>query len=572
MGNEALRTGQEALARGAWDEAYASFRAALRGEETAEVLEGLGMAAWWLDDAALTFDARERAYRLYRQAGDYCGAARIAIYLGYDYYSFRGDYAIANGWFQRAHRLLEAVEMAPEQGLLAVYEGYLALMLHNDIPTARKLGAEAARIGRTLGILDLEMLALALEGLALVSSGEIVAGMRCLDESTTAAVSGEITDLDAQAQVCCYLIFACERVRDYDRAAQWCAYMEEITTRWKYPMMFSYCRMHYAGVLIWRGHWVQAEATLLAATKDLIATRPVEAAEGIVRLADLRRLQGRFDEAATLLNQAESHPFRMVGGHLSQIVRAALAIDQGDTAAAVAMAERFLRSTPAEDRTERPAALELLILAQIARGDRDQAKLALAELESIVTTVATEPLRAAVSFALGIIAAAGGEHETACHHFEDAIDLFRRCGAPFETARARFELARSLLALGQKQNAGLQAHKALETLRQLGAMPEAARVTALIGQIESVHYVPNGMTEAIDEKAIRYVGVDDLTPRELEVLHLIAAGRSNQEIAAELVLSVRTVERHISNIYQKLHISGPAARATATAYLLRLTG
>ena len=87
-----------------------------------------------------------------------------------------------------------------------------------------------------------------------------------------------MTDLDARVQVCCYLIYACERVRDHDRAAQWCAYMKDMTTRWKYPMMFSYCRMHYAGVLIWRGAWAEAEATLVAATNDLVATRPAEAA------------------------------------------------------------------------------------------------------------------------------------------------------------------------------------------------------------------------------------------------------------------------------------------------------
>ncbi len=557
--NEYLSAGQEALASGAWEEAYACFEAALRVEETPELLEGLGMATWWLDDATRTFPARERAFRLYRQQGEYRGAARVAIYLAYDFYSFRGDYAIANGWFQRAHRLLEEVDLGPEQGLLAIYEGYLALMLHNDIATARKLGAEAAVIGRTVEVLDIEMLALALEGLALVSAGEIVEGMRCLDESTTAAVSGEFSDFDAQAQVCCYLIYACEKVRDYDRAAQWCAYMEEITTRWKYPMMFSYCRMHYAGVLIWRGHWAEAEATLVAATNALIATRPVEAAEGIVRLADLRRLQGRFDEAATLLAQAESHPFRLVGWHLATIVRAALALDQADAAKAVSLAERFLRTISVEERTGRPAALELLVLAQTIRGDLAQAQIALEKLDSLVATVPTEPLRAAAKFAAGIVAAAEGEHTNASHHFEDAVSLFMRCGAPFETARTRFHLARSMLALGQNQRAGEQAHKALDALNQLGAVLEATRVEAFVRELDAISYPLNGKS----------LELADLTSRELEVLRLIAAGRSNQEIATQLVLSIRTVERHNSNIYQKLQINGPVARATATAYLIR---
>jgi DNA-binding NarL/FixJ family response regulator len=551
-----LNAGQEALARGAWEEARLAFEAALNQKETPEALEGLGMAAWWRDDATVTFDARERAYHLYRQHGDYQGAARVATYLAYDYYSFRGEYALATGWFQRAHRLLERFDLVPEQGLLAIYEGSFALMLRNDTATAHRLGAQAAMIGHTLGVVDLEMLGLALEGLARVSAGDIAEGMRCLDESTTAAVSGEMTDPDACASACCFLIYACERVRDYDRAAQWCIYVQELTRRWNYPLMFSLCRTHYAGILIWRGDWAEAEATLAAATNDLLATRPAEAAEGIVRLANLRRLQGRLGEAATLLAQAESHPYLTLGANLALLGRAALALDQGDPAAAVDMTERFLRGLPAENRTGRSAALELLVLAQIARGDRAQARLALAELEAIATTVATGPLRASVSFAAGLVAAAEGEYKTACRHFEDAVDLYKRSGAPFETAQARIGLARALLALGRIQAADQQARKAQEALQWLGAVPEADRAAALLRDIEAIPYKQIALTPRMA----------DLTPREIEVLRLIAAGKSNQEIAAILVLSVRTVERHISNIYAKIGASGAVARATATAY------
>lgn len=556
--NDPLHAGYAALARGAWKDAYANFAAALHQTEIPEALEGLGLAAWWLDDAAVTFHSRERAYHLYRQCGEYQGAARVASYLAYDYYSFRGEYAIANGWLQRAHRLLTGLDAVPEQGLLAIYEGYFALMLHNDTTTAQRLGTQAAALGRTLGVIDLEMLALALEGLAQVSAGNIAEGMRCLDESTMAAVSGEMTDPDASVTVCCYLIYACERVRDYDRAAQWCDYMKDVSLRWRYPMMFSYCRMHYAGVLIWRGDWAEAEATLLAATNDLIATRPAEAAEGIVRLADLRRRQGRFGEAATLFVQAESHPFRLTGDHLALLGRAALALDQGDAAAALHMVERFLRQIPAENRTERTAALELLVLAHVARGDQAHAQIALAELETLATTIATDALRAAANFMAGIIAAADGKHDTACHHFEDAVNLYKRSGASFETARARIELARALLALGRTEAAGQQARKAYDVLQGLGAAPEADRAASLLGDIEAVPPKQGNLISKLDW----------LTPREIDVLRLIVAGKSNQEIATVLVLSVRTIERHISNIYQKMGVSGKAARAAATAYAL----
>ena len=553
-----LSAGHEALARGAWGEARAYFEAALRSQESPEALEGLGMAAWWFDDASTIFDSRERAYHLYRQRGDGQSAARLAIYLAYDYYSFRGEYAIANGWFQRAHRLLEGLDLVPEHGLLAIYEGVLALELNYDTATALKLGAQAATAGRTLGGIDLEMFGLALEGLARVCAGDIVEGMRCLDESTTAAVSGEMTDPDACACACCFMIYACERVRDYDRAAQWCIYVQELAKRWNYSLMFSLCRTQYAGILIWRGNWAEAESTLVGATKNLVASRPAEAADGIVRLADLRRRQGRIGEAARLLVQAETHPFRTLGANLALLGRAALAFDQGDAATAANLAERFLRGLPGENRLRRSTALELLALAQIALGAVEQAAQTSTELQSIATAITTEPLRAAADYVEGAVAAARGDHETALRKYEDAVDLYMRNGAPFETAQARLGLARALLLLGRIPAARQQARKALEAMQELGAAREAERAAALLRDIETAPH----------EQIALAPGMADLTPREIEILRLIAAGKSNQEIAAVLVLSVRTVERHISNIYSKIGASGAVARATATAYAL----
>jgi ATP/maltotriose-dependent transcriptional regulator MalT len=347
-------------------------------------------------------------------------------------------------------------------------------------------------------------------------------------------------------------------VRDYDRAAQWCKYIQEFSKRWKYPLLFSLCRTHYAGVLMWRGEWAEAESLLLAATKDLIATRPAEAAEGIVRLADLRRRQARFDEAKELLDQAESQPFRMLGANLALLGRAAVALDQDDPEAAVAMAGRFLRRLSAEDRMERTTALELLALAQIELEAVEQAAQTSAELQSIATGVNTEPLLAAACFIEAAVAAAKGDHETARRKFEDAVELYKRNHASFETAQARLGLARALMLLGHIQAARHQAHKAHDALQELGAAWEADRAAALLRDIEATPY----------GQITRAPGVANLTPREIEILRLIAAGKSNQEIAAILVLSVRTVERHISNIYAKIGASGAVARATATAYAL----
>jgi DNA-binding NarL/FixJ family response regulator len=483
----------------------------------------------------------------------------MATYLAYDYYSFRGEYALANGWFQRAHRLLEGLDPTPEEALLAIYKGALVLFWHNDTSKAQTLGMKAVKLSRSLEVFDLEMMGLALEGLARVCAGDVVEGMLRLDEATAAAVSGEVTDPDACASICCYLIAACERVRDYDRAAQWCKYVEELARQLNYALMFSYCRTHYAGILLWHGDWTEAEVVLKTATDELLATRPAEAAEGVVRLADLRRWQGRFDEAATLLARAESPPLQITGANLALLGRAALALDLDDAATAADLCERFLRHLPPENSLDRSGALELLAMAQVGLGAVDLAAQTCAELRAIAEAIATEPLRAAAAFIEGAVAAAGGDHETARHHFEDAVDLYERNGALFKTARARIELARSLLALKRIPAAAQLARQAHDMLLRLGAMPEADRAAALLRNIEATP----------DKQLALLPSTIDLTPREIDILRLIAAGKSNREIAAILVLSVRTVERHISNIYAKIRVSGTVARATATSYALR---
>lgn len=413
------------------------------------------MAAWWLDDAATTFDARERAYRLYRERGDRVAAARLARWLAWDYNAFRGEPAVANGWLQRAHRLLDGIDAGAEHGWLALREGEIALLLGNDTGKARDLAAKATELGQSLGVIDLEMVGLALEGLAFVSEGRVEEGMRRLDEATAAAVADELDDLNAVGAACCYLIFACERVRDYDRAAQWCDRVKEFCRRWRIRPLFAVCRTHYAAVLVWRGAWSEAEAELVSATRELEATRPAMAVEGLVRLAELRRRQGRREEAAELFRRVELHP-------LAQLGQAALALDRGEATSAVELVDRYLRRLSPEDRTERVPALELVVRAEAARGRLDEARQALAELEAIAARVGTDPLRAAASLAAGVVAAAEGEDERARRSLEDACELFQRSGAPFEAATTWVELAGVLARLGRQEAANVQARRARE--------------------------------------------------------------------------------------------------------------
>ena len=548
---DVLQAGQVALMQGDWATARAAFEAALHQAETAEALEGLGLAAWWLEDATTASAARERAYQLYLAHDDRRGAARMALWQALDYLHYRHEVAVANGWLQRARQLLEGMAPTLEHGWLAIFAGHAALWFDHDPTTTRHLAAAAADLGRTLGVTDLEMLGVALEGLALVSTGQIAEGMRCLDAATTAVVAGEMTDLAAAGWTCCYLIYGCERARDYERAEQWCRMVQVWCQRWSARQLFAFCRTHYATVLIWQGAWSAAEAELLAVTHDRAAngSRVPEAA--LVRLAELRRLQGRWEETTALLDQVVFHP-------LAVLTRAALALDQGDAVTAADLVDRFLRRIPPANRAERAAGLELRVRIQLAVGDDAHAQTSLAELQAIATAVATEPLHAAACFAAGLVAAASGELSTAQQQLEDALDGYRQSGAGFEAACAQLELACVLHRRGRTTVAATEAHAAFDMLAHLGAKPAAERAAQLLHALDTATHTPTSTSPNL-------VG---LTPREVEVLCLIAAGKSNQEIADVLVLSVRTVERHISTIYQKIGASGKAARAMVTAYAL----
>jgi DNA-binding CsgD family transcriptional regulator len=543
-----LAAGGEALARGAWEEARDAFLRALSREETPEALEGLGSAAWWLDDAAATFESRERAYRLYADRGERQAAARLAIAIAEDCLDFRGETAVANGWRERARRHLSGLGDVPERGWLAIWEGQYAILANNDPAGACRRAQEALDVARSLSLLDLEMVALALEGLALVSAGRVAEGMPRLDEATAAAVGGEMRDFVAIGASCCYLIWACERVRDFDRAAQWCERVKEFCRRWRLRSLFAVCRAHYAAVLMWKGAWPEAEAELLAASEELTAVRPAMAGEAAVRLAQLRRRQGRRAEAEALLGEVEGHA-------LGLLVGAWLALDKGDAARAADLAERFLRGIAPEDRTDRLEGLEALTLALAALGRRREAREVVDTLKSLAEEIGTDSVRATARLAEGTLAAAQADLAGARRSLEDAVDLFRRGGAPFETARARLQLAASLLALGRRDEADREARLAREAFERLGAFDEKRRAAALLESWTS----PQPAAPAPADPG------GTLTAREVEVLRLVAQGLSNATIGEQLGVSEFTVKRHVANILTRLDLPSRAAAAAFAA-------
>jgi LuxR family maltose regulon positive regulatory protein len=517
-----LVAGWEQLRRGRWDDARASFAAA---GERAEALEGLSWAAWWRDDAEAVFAARRRAYALYRERDDRAGAARMATWLAADELDFHGAASVAGGWLARARRLLEGLPAGPEQGWLAFHEGYAA-RLAGDHAAARERAVAAAQAGRRLGIADLEMLGLALEGATLVTGAQVEDGMRRLGEATVAALEGEAELPISSAWTFCFLVSACIAVYDYDRAAEWCARIERFAERYGSRYMLGFCRAEYGEVHLAGGRWAQAEALLEAARDDLAHARPPFAAGPLAALAELRRRQGRRAEAARLLERAGPST-------AAELCRARLALDRGEPREAAERLERLLRRLPAGAALARTPAVALLVRARAACGELAAAAAALRELrEPPRDTVDPGPvLRASADVAEAGLLTAAGEHERARALLEDAVDGF--AGAPYERACARRELAATLGALGRTEAAAAEAAGARQALHELGAA--AARLP-------------------------------ELTRREREVLAVLATGLTNDQIAERLVVSPHTVHRHVTNILRKL---GLPSRTAAAAHAAR---
>lgn len=541
-----MSAGQAALSRGDWEAAQRAFAQALASGDDPAALEGLGLAAWWLDQTAAVFDARERAFRLYRDRGDVAAAARVAVWLGWDYVAFRGETAVARGWFGLARQLVESRRESSEFAWLSIREGVLLLLEDGDPDGARRLAREAATAAQASGSRDFELLAMALDGLAQVTSGEVAEGMRHLDAVSAALIAGELHDRVAIGLAGCYLIAACDRVRDYDRAAQWCERIKAFCAKWGLRPLFAVCRTQYAAVCLWHGRWDEAERELVSAIDELSVCRPAMTSDSAVRLGELRRRQGRLEEAQALFDGAGGHPAATVG-------LAALALDRGDAVTAGDLAARYLRRTNLHNRTERVTALDILVRACLATGRAPEAAAAIDELTSIAQEAGTDSFRAAASLCRGLAAAAAGDLDVARRECEDAVDLFQRGGAPFEAARGRLELATVLKQSGRIAGAQAEAGRAVEEFTKIAAQAELARAERLRGSLQG--------------RASAATAAAGLTRRELEVLRLVAKGLSNQRVAEQLFISEHTVHRHVANTFSKLGVS---SRSAAVAQAARL--
>ena len=370
--------------------------------------------------------------------------------------------------------------------------------------------------------------------------------MRRLDESAVAATAGDLDDLMWVGKVCCNLIAAAGRVGDVERASQWCEEVKEYAQRWELRTLFNVCRTQYAGVLLQTGAWTEAEQELQAALAVLGGGRRTARFEGTAQLGELRRRQGRVDEARALFSQAEQSWTARTGS-------VELALDEGETGDALALAERLERATEGSRQLDRIQALSLLVRAAVASGRVDAALEPTVELGALAEPGRDTGRRSGGgSRAEGEVAFA---QRRARARAPPARGRRRAVRALRGTLRARAGAAPArprLFELGAGERGAGEASGAQEAFLELDARQDLTSAARLL--------------RASRRPAGRRGRREPLTRREREVLGLVAAGRSNREIAAELVVSPHTVHRHVANILRKL---GEPTRAAAAARAAR---
>ncbi|HKN43704.1 MAG TPA: LuxR C-terminal-related transcriptional regulator [Propionibacteriaceae bacterium] len=533
--DDALGPAAESLALGTWEQARRQLTRILAEHESPEALEGMGTALWWLGDIQESVNYRKRAYAGYRAVQRNAEATMVALDISVCFLSNLDNPAVAQGWISRARSTAALSGEERLVGWLWLMEGYTC----GDLQHQRKLLSRVLDLARRLPDADLELSALADLGLAMVTSGDISAGLALLDEAMAGTLAGECARLDTVVWASCSMLRACGLAADHKRAAEWCTAAESFAAKYGCPFLDARCRAHYGRVLVGTGRWAAAEVELtraLSMAADLGREPRVVALAG---LAELRLRRGAVEEAVELLAMA---------GDALEIasVYAEVMIAAGYPERAIAVLRSQLVSQDENDAAF-PILTAGLVDAYLASGDTASAATATSSLPG-VSHEHSQAL-ALTERATGLVAAAQGELDLAATRLRRAAAEFDRLELPFHAARARFELAR-VVRVGDQSLAIVEASWALDRLERLGAHRDAAAAAALLRSLG-----------VATRPGPRQIGL--LSQREREVLALLKRGLTNPEIADELFISPRTAAHHVSRILAKLNLR---SRAEAAAY------
>lgn len=531
---DSVKQGRESYRRRAWADAYQLLSVADRATALgAEDLELLATSAYLIgrDDEFLR--VLERAHHAHLDMDDSRRAARCAFWVGLNLL-FRGEEGRGAGWLARAHRLLE------DRG--CVEGGYLLLPVSEqklgagDYEAAYAAASEAVAIGERFGDPDLIACARHLQGRALLQQGQLQRGLALLDEAMVSVIAGELSPI-VTGLIYCSVIEACQQAYALGRAREW----TDALAQWceRQPDMVAFtttCLVRRAEIMQLRGAWPDAiqEAQRACIRSQGLDRKPPVAA--FYQQAEVHRLRGEFAAAEEAYRHASE------GGWEPQPGLALLRLAQGRPDAAEAAMRRILSVTarPLDRARLLPAHTEIMV----AVGDLQEARAACRELEAIAEKFDAEVLRAMAAHARGAVELAEGDAHAALGSLRDALQVWQQVDAPYVAARVRLLMGLACRVLGDDDGCGLELEAARAAFERLGAAPDLARLHTLTGGPAS------GRSHG-------------LTPRELEVLRLVAAGKTNRTIAAELSISEKTVARHVSNIFTKLGLS---TRAAATAY------
>lgn len=534
-----LDRARDSFRRRAWAAARTGFEGAdLESPLGCDDLGKLARAAYLDGNNRACVDAWARAHRVALDAGDGELAARCAFWSAFVFMN-AGDMAQAGAWLGRAEKLVEALGAESVAAGLVLLPQAVQWLHSGEFGQAEPRFADAARVGDRTGDADLQTLAALGQGQALVGTGRITDGLRRLDEAMLAVTADEVNPVVA-GLVYCAVIETCHEVFDIERAQEWTgALVQWCDSQTGLVPYRGQCMIHRAQLMQLRGEWSDSLDESTRALQRLSDPPGQHAAgEAHYQLAELHRVTGRFD-------QAEEH-YRLASewGRQPQPGLALLRLAQGRVEVALSSVRRLLdERSMTLTRFEPLAAMVDIALEAGAVAEARAAADALAAASAGLDKPFVKPyLVALCAAAEGAVLLREGRPREAVDSLRTAWSAWRDLEAPYEAARVRVLLGLACQEQGDLDGAELEFEAARTAFTALGATPELERLSRIAGAASS----PGG-----------------LTTREVEVLRLVASGATNRSIADELVISEKTVARHVSNIFLKLDLS---SRAAATAY------